>query len=368
MAVLVTGGAGYIGSHVARELVKAGFTTIILDDLSKGHAEAVSRIPGARLVVGDAGDTGLLRRLLAGEMPRGAGGSSGRKGVTGEPGEPIEPIEAVIHLAADSLVGESVADPHRYYCRNVAKSLALAGAMLEAGVKYLVFSSTAAVYGEPGEIPIPESHPCAPTNPYGESKLFFEQMLARYEEAYGLRYISLRYFNAAGADAAGDLGEDHRPETHLVPLVLQAALGQRPAVEVYGADYPTPDGTCIRDYIHVTDLAVAHVLALKALVSGGPGGIYNLGNQRGYSVLEVIECARRLTGCPIEVVEGPRRPGDPAVLVASSGKISSELGWRPLYPDLQAIVATAWQWHRFNPDGFAAAGDGREKTGEFTGE
>lgn len=320
MRILVIGGAGYIGSHVARSLVEAGFDVVVYDNLSRGHRRAVGDLPFVR---GDVGDRSLLEEIVR------------RWGVA-----------AAIHLAADSLVGESVADPRRYFANNVGQGLAMLDVLLRSGVRRFILSSTAAVYGEPERVPIPEDHPLRPTNPYGESKAFLETVLRRYDQAYGLRYASLRYFNAAGAHPRGDLGEDHDPETHLIPVVLQAALGLRDGVTVFGDDYPTPDGTAVRDYVHVCDLAEAHVLALRALLDGAPSAVYNLGNSRGYSVKEVLEAARRVTGRPIPHGVGPRRPGDPAVLVASSEKIREGLGWQPRYGDLDVIVATAWQWHR----------------------
>ncbi|WP_334111043.1 UDP-glucose 4-epimerase GalE [Thermodesulfitimonas autotrophica] len=323
MQVMVTGGAGYIGSHTVKELLRAGYGVTVLDDLSRGNRAVARLLPQAEFVWGDIADRELVGGLL---------GSRG--------------IAAVLHFAALSIVGESVADPALYYRNNVVKGLALLEAVREAGVPYFIFSSTAAVYGEPVQVPVAEDHPLVPTNPYGATKLAFEEALRWYGAAYGLRYISLRYFNAAGADPEGVLGEDHRPETHLIPVVLQAALGLREAVAVFGTDYPTPDGTCIRDYIHVTDLAAAHVLALEALAAGHPPGVYNLGNERGASVREVIETARRVTGQDFRVVEEARRPGDPAVLVASSQRIKEELGWRPCYGDLATIIQTAWEWYR----------------------
>ncbi len=326
MNILVTGGAGYIGSHTVRELVNRGHRVMVLDNLSKGHAAAVK---SAGLVRGDTGDPVLLKNLFT-----------------------EYEIEAVMHFAASSLVGESVRNPSGYYHNNVVKGLTLLNAMVEAGVKYLVFSSTAAVYGEPREVPIPEEHPALPTNPYGATKLALEGAMRWYSEAYGLRFVSLRYFNAAGADPAGDIGEDHAPETHLIPLVLKAALGLVPHLEVFGTDYPTPDGTCIRDYIHVSDLADAHVLAVEALASGAHSTVYNLGNGNGYSVLEVISTAGEVVGRPLAVHYGARRSGDPAMLVAGSEKIKAELGWRPRFTDLRAIIETAWRWHSSRPQGF----------------
>jgi len=326
MNILVTGGAGYIGSHTVRTLVGKKHHVVVLDNLSKGHEAAVR---GVQLVRGDIAERLLLKSLF-------------RK----------HDIEAVMHFAANSLVGESVLQPAGYYYNNLVKGLSLLDSMVKSGVRYLVFSSTAAVYGEPRENPIPEEHSAAPTNPYGATKLALEGAMRWYSEAYDLRYVSLRYFNAAGADPAGDIGEDHAPETHLIPLVLQVAMGRLPCLEVFGADYPTPDGTCIRDYIHVDDLADAHVLAMEALASGSPSAVYNLGNGSGYSVLAVIRAAEEETGKRIPVQYGARRPGDPAMLVAGSKKIKAELGWQPRFTDLRAIIETAWRWHRNHPQGF----------------
>lgn len=318
MKVMVTGGAGYIGSVVTEELLRGGDEVVVYDSLYKGHRDAV--VEPAVFVKGDLLDTALLRETLV------------RHGV-----------EAVVHMAADSLVGESVKDPAKYYRNNVLGGLSLLDAMCEARVKHLVFSSTAAVYGEPAKQPIEESDPTQPTNPYGETKLAFEKALRWYDGAHGLRYVSLRYFNAAGA--TDRCGERHSPETHLIPLVLQAAAGQLPEITVFGDDYPTPDGTCVRDYIHVADLARAHVRALHALAKGHPSSIYNLGcGGEGYSVKQVIDCARRVTGREIPVRKGPRRPGDPAVLIASSARITQELGWRPTQQTLDTIVESAWSW------------------------
>ena len=314
----MTGGAGYIGSVVTEELLRGGDEVVVYDSLYKGHREAV--VEGAAFVKGDLLDTALLRETLAHHK-----------------------VEAVVHMAADSLVGESVKVPAKYYRNNVLGGLSLLDAMREADVKVLVFSSTAAVYGEPAKQPIEESDPTQPTNPYGETKLAFERALRWYDGAHGLKYVSLRYFNAAGATERS--GERHDPETHLIPIVLQAAAGLRPDVTVFGDDYPTPDGTCVRDYIHVVDLAQAHILALHALAKGHPSSIYNLGcGGEGYSVKQVIDCARRVTGREIPVTKGPRRAGDPAVLIASSGRITRELGWKPTQQKLDAIVESAWRW------------------------
>ena len=325
MRVLVTGGAGYIGSVVTEELIAGGHEAVVYDDLSKGHRGAVA--PGAAFVRGDLADGETLRRALSEHA-----------------------AEAVIHMAASSLVGESVTDPAKYYRNNVAAGLSLLEAMRACGVTRLVFSSTAAVYGEPEKQPIEETDAVAPTNPYGETKLAFERALAWYERAYGLRYASLRYFNAAGATRR--CGEAHDPETHLIPIILQAAAGRRPHVEVYGEDYPTRDGTCVRDYIHVVDLALAHVLALGIL--GERSAVYNLGcGGDGYTVRQVIEAAREVTGREITARVGPRRPGDPAVLVASSDRIRRELGWEPRHQQLHAIIGSAWDWMQAHPNGYA---------------
>ena len=326
MKVLVVGGAGYIGSHVVVELSRRGWEPVILDDLSKGHRQAAR---AGKLIVGNMGDAQLVEELLTKER-----------------------IAVVVHLSAYSLVGESVSDPGKYFRNNITNSLRLLDAMIACGVKKIVFSSTAAVYGEPETIPLTEEHPCRPLNPYGFSKLTYEGILEAYARAYGLQYIALRYFNAAGADPEAPIGEDHRPESHLIPIILQVALGLRPSLQLFGVDYPTADGTCIRDYIHVTDLARAHLLAIEALQRGAASTVYNLGNGQGYSNRQVIEAARRITGHEIPVEEGPRRPGDPAVLVASSAKIQHELGWRPEYPHLETIIASAWRWHKSHPHGY----------------
>ena len=326
MKILVLGGAGYIGSHVARQLAQRGHTPVIFDNLRKGHRQAAGDI---EFIYGDLQDVQLLEDLFAQQK-----------------------FDAVMHFAAHSLVGESVKHPDWYFRNNVANALNLLDAMRRHNVNNLVFSSTAAVYGEPREIPISEDHPKAPTNPYGESKLMVEMILQRYRKAYGLRSTSLRYFNAAGADPSGEIGEDHRPETHLIPLVLQVALGQREKIFVFGTDYDTPDGTCIRDYIHVNDLADAHILAVEALAEGAEGGVYNLGSGQGFSVQEVIDVAEKVVGRSIPREETDRRPGDPARLVASSQRIRDELGWEPKMTNLEDIIATAWRWHSTHPNGF----------------
>ena len=324
MRVLVTGGAGYIGSVVTEQLVSDGHEVVVYDNLTKGHAQAL--VSGAEFVEGDLSEGDKLNQTLHDNR-----------------------IEAVIHMAASSLVGESCENPAKYYNNNTVAGLVLLDAMLACDVKKIVFSSTAAVYGEPEEQPISESAPTNPTNTYGETKLAFERAMHWYEQAYLLRYASLRYFNAAGATE--NCGEDHDPESHLIPITLQAAAGKRTHVEIYGEDYPTTDGTCIRDYIHVVDLARAHILALDALEDRS--AIYNLGcGGDGYSVRDVIETARRVTGKEIPVRVGPRRPGDPAVLIASSDRIKRELGWAPEFQDLELIVKSAWTWMQAHPDGY----------------
>ena len=323
MNILVTGGAGYIGSIVVEELVKAGERAIVYDNLSQGHKDALD--PQATFIKGDLADAVRLEAVFQQHN-----------------------IEAVMHFASSTLVAESVANPLLYFRNNVACGLNLFEVMLRHGVKKFILSSTANLFAEPERMPIDEEERIVPGSPYGESKSILEQMLHWLDKSCSLRYAALRYFNAAGASA--NYGEDHDPETHLIPLVLKVALGQREHIEIYGTDYPTPDGTCVRDYIHVIDLAQAHILALQALEEGSR--VYNLGNGRGFSVREVIETARQVTGHPIPAIEGPRRPGDPAVLIASSSKISRQLGWQPRYPDLRAIVSSAWDWHRKHPHGY----------------
>ncbi|MDH4136147.1 MAG: UDP-glucose 4-epimerase GalE, partial [Anaerolineae bacterium] len=316
MNILVTGGAGYIGSIVAKELVKAGERVIVYDNLSQGHRNAVD--PQATFIKGDLADVVRLEAVFQQHN-----------------------IEAVMHFASSTLVAESVTNPLLYFRNNVACGLNLLETMLRHGVKRFILSSTANLFAEPERMPIDEKERIVPGSPYGESKFILERMLHWLDKSHGLRYAALRYFNAAGASP--DQGEDHNPETHLIPLILKVALGQREHIEIYGTDYPTPDGTCVRDYIHVIDLAQAHILALQALEEGSR--VYNLGNGQGFSVREVIETARQVTGHSIPAIEGPRRPGDPAVLIASSTKISHQLGWRPRYPDLRAIISSAWDWH-----------------------
>lgn len=328
--ILVVGGAGYIGSHMVKDLLAGGYEVITLDDLSTGHRDL---LPGGTFVKGDLGDEAILSRLFSSHN-----------------------ISAVMHFAAFSLVGESVEDPLKYYRNNLAATTTLLRAMVQHDVKRFIFSSTAAVYGEPAEIPITENHPCNPTNPYGATKIAVERMLHDCDSSYGLKYVSLRYFNASGADESGTIGERHTRETHLIPLVLKVATGEREDISIFGTDYPTPDGTCIRDYIHVSDLTHAHLLALEALISGGESAVYNLGNNQGYSVREVIELAKKVTGKKIPVIEADRRPGDPARLIASSEKIKSSLGWRPKYENLDTIIKTAWSWHQKEAAGKAVKG------------
>ncbi len=325
MRVLVTGGAGYIGSVVAEELLQAGHHVVVFDNLSRGHRQAVPK--NAELVVGDMADRACLDQLLRSRA-----------------------IDAVMHFAALIEAGESMKAPEEFFRNNTSNALTLLEAMLAARVERFVFSSTAALFGNPERTPIEEDDPLHPANAYGESKLLVERMLAWFHQIHGLRYASLRYFNAAGASRP-DQGEAHQPETHLIPRILQVALGRAEHVNIFGTDYPTPDGTCVRDYIHVCDLARAHLLALQALEKSSPL-IYNLGNGRGFSVREVVEVARSVTGHPVPVIESPRRAGDPAVLIASSKKIRRELGWQPKFPDLKSIVESAWQWHRKHPDGY----------------
>ncbi len=328
--VLVTGGAGYVGSFIVRALSQSGYEPVVYDNLEEGHRLAVS---DAELVHADLTDRKKIFQTL-----RHYG------------------IDSVIHMAAYCLVGESGQRPLEYFRNNITNGLNLLGAMVQAGIRVMVFSSSAAVYGEPSCIPIEEEAPTQPTNVYGETKLFYERILKRCESAYGLRYVALRYFNAAGADKNGSMGEDHLPETHLIPLVLKAALAQREAIEVFGTDYPTADGTCIRDYIHVEDLAAAHVLAMEGLRRGAKSATYNLGNGKGYSVLDVIRTARTITGKEIPWIPGDRRSGDPAVLVASSDRIKRDLGWTVESPDLAQIVETAWAWHVSHPEGYGDRG------------
>ena len=323
--ILVAGGAGYIGSHMTALLLEKGFEVVVADNLSTGHWEAAK---GAKLRVGDLRDSAFLDRLFS-EFH----------------------IDGVINFAAFSLVGESVKEPLKYYDNNVGGSISMLQAMRRHGVDKIVFSSTAAVYGEPEKQPIEETDRTNPTNPYGETKLAIEKMLKWSDKAYGIRYVALRYFNAAGSNTEVGIGEDHSPESHLIPLVLKTALGQRSHIGIFGSDYPTPDGTCVRDYIHVQDLAEAHLLALEYLDKGGSSDAFNLGSGDGYSVKEIIDTARAITGKEIPAIVEDRRPGDPAVLIASNKKAAEVLGWHP-QRDLKTIIADAWHWHSTHPNGY----------------
>ena len=327
MAILVLGGAGYIGSHTALELVKAGNEVVIADNLVTGYRKAIPE--GAKFYEGDLRDSDFLDNLFHQKK-----------------------IDAVIHFAAYSLVGESITNPLKYYDNNLYGTKVLLEAMVKNNVGKIVFSSTAATYGEPENIPILESDRTCPTNPYGETKLAMEKMFKWTAEAHGLRYVSLRYFNACGADESGTIGWGQNPGVHLIPLILQVPNGKRETISIYGTDYDTPDGTCIRDYIHVTDLAQAHILAVQYLNNGGESDIFNLGNGVGYSVREVIETARKVTGHPIPATETSRRAGDPARLVASSEKAKSVLGWKPVHDSLEEIISSAWNWHKNHPNGY----------------
>jgi UDP-glucose 4-epimerase len=327
MVVLVCGGAGYIGSHMVKELIENGEEVVILDNFQKGHYDAVV---GQKVYEGDLRDRKILDKVFTENK-----------------------IDAVIDFAADSLVGESVVEPLKYFNNNVGGTVSLLEAMRDHGVKHIVFSSTAATYGEPENVPILEGDRTFPTNPYGESKLAVEKILKWCDNAYGIKYTVLRYFNAAGAHISGTIGEDHRPESHLIPLILQVALGKREKIMIFGDDYNTEDGTCVRDYIHVTDLANAHLMALRRMREGGASATYNLGNGTGFSVKEVIEVTRKVTGREIKAEVSPRRAGDPATLIASSDKALSELKWKPKYNSLETIIETAWKWHLSHPDGYA---------------
>lgn len=327
MAILVLGGAGYIGSHTVYELIDAGRDVVVADNLLTGFRAAVH--PKARFYHLDIRDRKALDVLFQAEQ-----------------------IDGVIHFAASSQVGESMSDPLKYYDNNLHGTMVLLQAMVAHGVDKIVFSSTAATYGEPENIPILEGDPTHPTNTYGETKLSMERMFHWVGQAHGLRYVSLRYFNACGAHKSGQIGEAHHPETHLIPLILQVPLGQREKVSIYGDDYDTRDGTCVRDYIHVTDLAQAHILAMEYLNNGGESNIFNLGNGVGFTVKEVIDTARKVAGHPIPAQTTPRRAGDPAQLVASSEKAKTILGWKPQYDDLETIIASAWKWHESHPNGY----------------
>jgi len=324
--ILVAGGAGYIGSHMVALLAEKGYDVVVVDNLCTGHRAAVKG--GAELCVGDVRDRAFLDKVFSEHK-----------------------IDGVINFAAFSLVGESVKDPLKYYGNNVAGSQSMLETMVKHHVDKIVFSSTAATYGEPEKQPIEETDRTEPTNPYGASKLAIEGMLKWCQKAYGINYAALRYFNAAGANTDVEIGEDHSPESHLIPIVLLAALGKRERVGIFGDDYPTPDGTCVRDYIHVRDLAEAHLLALEYLDKGGESGAFNLGNGTGYSVKEIVETARKVTGCAIPAIVEPRRAGDPSVLIASNQKASETLGWKPVR-DLETIISDAWIWHKGHPDGY----------------
>jgi UDP-glucose 4-epimerase len=321
--ILVTGGAGYIGSHAVLALQRAGYSVIVLDNLEYGHRELVEDILKVELVVGDISDRTILDKLFA-----------------------THNIAAVVHLAAYIAVGESVSDPAKYYRNNVSGTLTLLEAMVAAEVTKIVFASTCSIFGMPKQVPMTEDHPQDPINPYATTKWMVERMLADFDRAYDLRSVVFRFFNASGANPEGLIGEDHNPETHLIPLVLLTALGKRSSISIFGTDYPTSDGTCLRDYIHVSDLANAHVLGLEYLLEGGKSEVFNLGNGNGFSVREVIETATQVSGGDIKVVECDRRPGDPPILVGSSDKAREILGWHPQYPDLSKIVSDAWQWHQ----------------------
>lgn len=328
MKILVLGGAGYIGSHTVSELIDAGEEVVIADNLETGHIEAVHK--DAKFYEGDIRNREFVDSVFEQEK-----------------------IDGVIHFAANSLVGESMKNPLKYYDNNLYGTKVLLESMVAHGVDKIVFSSTAATYGEPESIPILETDRTEPTNPYGETKLSMEKMMKWTGVAHGLRYVALRYFNACGAHVSGQIGEAHNPETHLIPLILQVPNGQRESISIYGDDYDTKDGTCVRDYIHVTDLAQAHILAMKYLAEGKESNVFNLGNGVGFTVKEVIETARKVTGHPIPAVVSPRRAGDPAKLIASSEKARNVLGWNPEHADLEEIIATAWKWHKDHPNGYA---------------
>ena len=323
MTILVTGGAGYIGSHSVLALQQAGYEVIVLDNLVYGHQDLVERVLKTKLIVGDTSDRSLLQQIFHDHQ-----------------------IDAVMHFAAYAYVGESVTKPAKYYQNNVVGTLTLLEAMVEADINKFVFSSTCATYGVPETVPITEEQPQNPINPYGKTKLMVEQILQDFDLAYDFRSVCLRYFNAAGADPEGMVGEDHTPETHLIPLVLQTALGHRESISIYGTDYDTTDGSCIRDYIHVTDLAQAHILALKYLLNGGSSDVFNLGNGNGFSVKQVIDTARQVTQKEIKATECDRRAGDPPILVGSGEKAKQILGWKPQYSGLEDIITHAWQWHQ----------------------
>jgi UDP-glucose 4-epimerase len=327
LKILLTGGAGYIGSHTAVELLNNGYEVVVADSLETGHKKAVPA--DAKLYVGDIRDGAFLNKVFTNET-----------------------IDAVVHFAAYSLVAESMTNPLKYYDNNVGGTRSLLSAMTAHGTRKIVFSSTAAVYGEPVHLPIEVTDPTNPTNTYGATKLAIEQMLKWTDIACGVKSVALRYFNACGAREDGSIGEDHKPETHLIPLVLQTAAGKRPQLSLYGRDYETKDGTCVRDYVHVNDLASAHVLAVRHLAGGGDSDVFNLGNGVGFSNLEIIEAAETVVGHKIPVIDAPRRAGDPATLVASSQKAKQLLGWAPRFTDIESIIETAWKWHGTHPDGY----------------
>jgi UDP-glucose 4-epimerase len=328
-SILITGGAGYIGSHTTKLLLKKGYDVVIYDSLELGHRQVLNYLPGAKFVQGDIGNSELLASTIKENQ-----------------------VDSVIHFAAYASVPDSVANPVKYYQNNIVKTLSLLDTLNSQGVKHILFSSSAATFGETKYVPIDEQHPQFPTNPYGQTKLDAEHILHWYDVAFGIKSISLRYFCAAGADPEGELGEDHTPETHMIPLTLFAALGRRPSIKMFGSDYPTPDGTGIRDYVHVTDLGQAHILGLEALRNGAETTAYNLGNGKGYSVKEVIEMGRKVTGREIVAESAPRRAGDPAELIASSAKIERELGWKPQFGDLPTIMRTAYEWFEKHPNGY----------------
>lgn len=327
MSILVTGGAGYIGSHAVYQLIDRGNDVVVIDNLQTGHRKAVH--PEAKFYEGDLRDRDFMQEVFSKEK-----------------------IEGVIHFAANSLVGESMEKPLKYYDNNVYGTQVLLETMVAFDVPYIVFSSTAATYGEPEKVPITEDMPTNPTNTYGETKLAMEKMMKWCETAYGIRFVSLRYFNVAGARQTGEIGEDHNPETHLIPVVLETALEKREKIVIFGDDYPTADGTCIRDYIHVEDLIDAHILAFDYLKDGGKSDIFNLGSSQGFSVKEIVDMARKVTGKEIPAEIGPRRPGDPSVLIASSEKAKKVLGWNPVRTNIEQIITDAWNWHRNHPDGY----------------
>ena len=328
MSILVIGGAGYIGSHTADVLIKRGYEVVIFDSLELGHRIA-AEIVGCPFVHGDYGDLTILNKTIRQYN-----------------------VDAIMHFGAYASVGDSVIDPSRYYESNIGRGLTLLRAVLDNNIKHFIFSSSAATYGEPQIVPIPEDHPQKTTNPYGETKLMFERILRDYDTAYGLKSVSLRYFNAAGADPEGRLGEDHTPEQHILPLLIDTALGRRSEVKIFGNDWDTRDGTCLRDFVHVHDLADAHIRSLEYLRKGGQTTAYNLGNSYGTTVQEAVEATERVTGVKINAVPAARRPGDPGRLVASCEKIKAELGWNPEYPDIDTIIQHAYQWRKAHPNGY----------------